>query len=148
MTPDAICGHSSLRFTPARYPGAYATAIYPATRDAGWDLSKKSELHFWIKGQDPNLPGWQNPGPVIRLYGKDGTLTYTPSGGQNLLANPPYSEARWTWMRASVPLAGSAAWERQQTGRVTLGRIDAVSLSLNSWGWEPFTVWLDGLTFE
>jgi hypothetical protein len=145
---DALCGLQSLRFTPDRYPGAYATAIYPASRDAGWDLSAKKQLSFWIKGQNPNLPGWQNPGPVIRLYGKNGVLTYTPSGGRNLLANPPYSEARWNWTRVVVPLAGSAEWERQETGRVTLGRIEAVSLSLDSWGWEPFTVWVDGLTFE
>lgn len=145
---DALRGHASLRFTPDPYPGAYVTAIYPASRDAGWDLSKKKELSFWIKGQDPNLPGWQNPGPVIRLYGKAGVLIYTPAGGRNLLTNPPDSEARWTWMRVVVPLAGSAEWERKETGSVNLGRIDAVSLSLDSWGWAPFTVWVDGLTFE
>jgi parallel beta-helix repeat protein len=145
---DALCGQHSLRFTPDPYPGAYATAIYPASRNAGWDLSAKKQLSFWIKAQNPNLPGWQNPGPVIRLYGKNGVLTYTPSGGRNLLANPPYSEARWSWMRVVVPLAGSAEWERKETGTVTLGQINAMSLSLDSWGWEPFTVWVDGLTFE
>ena len=51
-------------------------------------------------------------------------------------------------MRVFVPLAGSAEWERQSTGRATLGAIEAVSLSLDSWDWKPFTVWLDGLTFE
>jgi hypothetical protein len=51
-------------------------------------------------------------------------------------------------MRAVVPLAGSAGWERKQTDSVKRGRIDVVSLSLDSWGWEPFRVWVDGLNFE
>jgi hypothetical protein len=85
---------------------------------------------------------------VIRLYGRDGVLTYTPSGDRNLLANPPYSEARWTWMRVVVPLAGTAGWQRKQTGLVTLGVVDAVSLSLDSWGFLPFILWPDGRTFE
>ena len=102
----------------------------------------------WIRAQNPTRPGWQNAGPVIRLYGRNGTLVYTPASGRNLLANPPYSEARWTWMRVVVPLAGSAEWERTQTDSVKLGRIEAVGLSLDSWGYAPFTVWVDGLTFE
>jgi parallel beta-helix repeat protein len=145
---SAVVGQQSLRFTPDPYPGAYATAVFPASRDAGWDLSQKKQLSFWIKTQNPNIPGWQNAGPVIRLYGKDGVLTYTPAGGGNLLQNPPFSEARWTWMRVVVPLAGSAEWERKASGEVSLGRIGAVGLSLDSWGWEPFTVWVDGLAFE
>jgi hypothetical protein len=146
--PDALCGSRSLRFSPDPYPGASATALFPASRNAGWDLSKKRQVSFWIKSQNPNIPGWQNAGPVIRLYGKGGVLTYTPAGDRNLLQNPPFSEARWSWMRVVVPLAGSAEWVRKASGEVSLQRIEAVGLSLDSWGWEPFTVWVDGLAFE
>ncbi len=145
---DAVVGRHSLRFTPDPYPGAYATAIFPGARDAEWDLSGKQQLSFWIKAQNPNIPGWQNAGPVVHLYGRDGSFTYTPSAERNLLANPPFSEARWTWMRVVVPLAGSAAWERKQTGAPGLQSINAVGLSLDSWGTEPFTVWVDGMTFQ
>jgi hypothetical protein len=51
-------------------------------------------------------------------------------------------------MRIVVPLAANGEWERQSTGTVQLETIDAVSLSLDSWDWQPFTVWLDRLTFE
>jgi parallel beta-helix repeat protein len=146
--PDALVGRQALRFAPSPYPGAYATAVYPATKDARWDLSGRRTISFWIKAQNPNLPGWQNAGPVIRLHGPNGTLTYTPTRGRNLLGNPPFSEARWCWQPMVVPLAGGGEWERKQEGDVSLGRIDAVSLSLDSWGYEPFTVWIDGLTFE
>jgi len=145
---EALVGRSSLRFTPDPYPGLYATAIFPGTRDAGWDLSGKARLTFWIKTQNPNMHGWQNPGPVIFLYGKDGTLEYKPAKDANLLVNLPFSEARWTWMRIEVPLTGDSRWTRKQTGDVGLNRIGAVGIALDSWESDPFTVWLDGLTFE
>jgi hypothetical protein len=147
--PDnALVGRSSLRFTPDPYPGLYATAIYPGSRDAGWDLRNKSRLTFWLKAQNPNIHGWQNPGPVITLFGKTGKLEYRPTGDANLLVNLPFSEARWTWQRFEVPLAGDARWTRRQTGTIGLDRIEAFGIALDSWESEPFTVWLDGVSFE
>lgn len=146
--PDAVVGKHSLRFTPNPYPGLYATAIFPASRDAAWDLSGKKKLAFWIKTQNPNIPGWQNPGPVITLFGKSGAIEIKPSKDRNLLVAPPYSEARWTWLRLEVPLTPDPAWSRKPTGTASLDRIDAVGLALDSWGGDPFTVWLDGLSFE
>src|SRR5262249_15873209 len=49
---QALFGKRSLRFTPAPYPGAYATVIYPATRDAGWHFSTRKTIQFWIKAQN------------------------------------------------------------------------------------------------
>ena len=91
---DAVSGRFSLRWTPNPYPGLYATAIFPKSRDAGWDLSKKSRVSFWLKAENPNIPGFQEPGPVLRLYGKEGTIKVQPSGGRNLLVGAPFSEAR------------------------------------------------------
>ena len=144
----AIVGRRSLRFTPRPYPGAYATVIYPATRDAAWDFTGKSEIRFWIKAQNPNLPGWQNAGPVVRLLGAKGAIEYRPDQEANLLNDPPFSEARWLWMPVVIPLAGDTRWQRKTVGEVSLNRIRALSLSLDSWGGDPFTVWLDGLTVE
>jgi parallel beta-helix repeat protein len=144
----ALVGSRSLRFTPNPYPGLYATAIYPATRDAGWNFAGKTALRFWIKAQNPNVPGWQNAGPVLRLLSRAGELEYKPAKDANLLNDPPFSEARWLWMPVSVPLAGDAKWQRAVKGQAALERVDAISLSLDSWGGDPFTVWLDGLTVE
>jgi parallel beta-helix repeat protein len=146
--PKGIIGANCLRFTPNPYPGAYATALYPASRDAAWNFSGATQLRFWIKAQNPNVPGYQNAGPVIRLLGSSGQIEYKPAKDANLLNDPPFSEARWLWMPVIVPLAGDAQWSRTLRGEVTLERIDALSLSLDSWGGEPFTVWLDGLTVE
>lgn len=146
--PHALVGASCLRFTPDPYPGAYATAIYPRTRDAGWDFSHKKEIRFWIKYENPNIPGWQNAGPVVRLLGRSGQIELKPVKDGNVLNDPPFSEARWLWMPLTIPLAGDTQWQRQTTGSVSLDRIEALSLSLDSWGGDPFTVWLDGLTVE
>jgi parallel beta-helix repeat protein len=144
----ALFGSRSLRFTPNPYRGAYATAVFPASRDAGWNLAGKTRLRFWLKARNPNVPGWQNPGPVVRLLGRAGHIELKPAGGANLHNDPPFSEARWLWMPMTLPLAGDAQWERTVKGTVTLERIEALSLSLDSWGGDPFTVWLDGLAVE
>jgi len=146
--PDALLGQRSLRFAPNPYPGAYATVIYPAARNAGWNLAHKTRLRFWIKARNPNIPGWQSAGPVLRLLGPNGAIEIKPAKDANLLNDPPFSEARWTWMPMVIPLQGSDRWTRKVTGQMTLDRVDALSLSLDSWGGDPFEVWLDGLAFE
>jgi parallel beta-helix repeat protein len=145
---DAAVGKSSLRFTPQPYPGLYATAIFPRGRDADWDFSERRAVRFWIKATNPNLPGFQNPGPVLWIYGRDGTVKLEPAKGRNLFGDLPFSEARWTWMRVEVPLAAQADWKRTDTGRVDLHHVTGLGVSLDSWGAEPFTIWLDGLTAE
>jgi parallel beta-helix repeat protein len=146
--PKALFGSRCLRFTPNPYRGAYATAIYPATRDAHWNFTGKQQIRFWIKAQNPNLPCWQNAGPVVRLLGRAGQIEYKPAKEGNLLNDPPWSEARWLWMPMVIPLGGDAQWQRKVTGQIGLEQIEALSLSLDSWGGDPFTVWLDGLTVE
>jgi hypothetical protein len=143
-----LVGSRCLRFAPSVYPGGYATAIYPGSRDAGWNLSGKSKIRFWIKTRNPNVSGWQNAGPVVRLLGQTGQLEFKPVQDANLLNEPAFSEARWLWMPLSIPLEGDARWQRNVVGVVSLERIDGISLSLDSWGEEPFAVWLDGLTIE
>jgi hypothetical protein len=51
-------------------------------------------------------------------------------------------------MPVVIPLAGNEHWELKKTGQANLEQIQALSLSLDSWGGDPFTVWLDGLTVE
>jgi hypothetical protein len=144
----SLIGQSCLRWSPSPYPGAYATVIYPASRNAGWDFASKKQLRFWIKTANPNLPGFQNAGPVVRLLSRDGQILFKPAKDANVLNDPPYSEARWLWVPVVIPLTGNDQWQRSVSGHVELDRIDALSLSLDSWGGEPFTVWLDGLSVD
>jgi parallel beta-helix repeat protein len=145
---QAISGARCLRFSPDPYPGAYVTAVYPGTRDARWNFTQKKEIQFWLRATNPNVTGWQNAGPVIRLIGPGGQIEYKPVKDGNLLNDPPCSEARWLWAPFTIPLTGSDQWLRQETGNISLERVDALSISVDSWGMEPFTIWLDGLTVE
>jgi parallel beta-helix repeat protein len=145
---DAVVGKTSVRFTPDPYPGMYATAIYPSGRNADWNFSGEKKIHFWIKVANPNLSGFQNAGPVLWLYGRNGTVKLEPAKGRNLFSNLPFSEARWTWMPVEVPLAGDADWTRRDSGKIDLRHVTGIGLSLDSWGYDPFTVWIDGLSVE
>jgi len=51
--PHGIFGNQCLRFTPNPYPGAYATAIFPKTRDANWNFTGRKHVRFWIRGAEP-----------------------------------------------------------------------------------------------
>ena len=146
--PDAVAGRVSLCWTPDPYKGMYAAAIYPKSRDAGWNLAGKPKVVFWLQAVNNNIPGFQEPGPVITLHGKDGAIKIQPSGGRNLLVGTPYSEARWTWMPVAAPLTADKDWVVATTGSVSLAKIDAVSIAFDSWGGDPFTIWLDGLAFQ
>lgn len=143
-----LVGGRCLEFTPDPYPGAYATVIFPAARDAKWNFSAAQAIRFWMKALNPNIPGWQNAGPVVRLLGADGHAEFKPAKDANLLNDPPYSEARWTWMPIRIPIAGGDGWERTDSPTVSLTQIRALSIGLDSWGGDPFTVWIDGLSIE
>ncbi len=145
---DAVVGKSSLRFTPNPYPGMYATAIFPGKKNADWDFSGKTKIRFWIKATNPNLPGFQNPGPVLYLYGKAGTVKIEPAKGRNIFGDLSFSEARWTWVSVEAPLSGNAEWARKDSGKVDLQHITGIGLALDSWGGDPFTIWIDGLAVE
>ena len=72
-----------------------------------------------------------------------------PAKGRNLFVGDlPFSEARWTWMPVEIPLGGSAAWTRADSGTVDLRNVTGIGLALDSWGGDPFTIWLDGLAVE
>lgn len=145
---DAVVGKTSLRFTPDPYPGLYATVIFPRSRDADWDLSDRTKVRFWIKATNPNLPGFQNSGPVLWLYGKEGAVKIEPAKGRNLFSDLPFSEARWTWMPVEVPLRADEGWTRLDSGSVDLRHVGGLGIALDSWGGDPFTIWIDGLTVE
>lgn len=145
---ESVVGKSSLRFTPKPYPGMYATAIFPGDRSADWDFSVSTRLRFWIKVINPNMPGFQNAGPVITLFGRNGSVKLTPTKGKNLFTDLPHSEARWSWMSVELPLAGDASWTRTESGTVDLKHVTALGIALDSWGADPFTIWVDGLTVE
>jgi len=142
---DALAGRHSIRFAPNPYPGFFTTVYYPKRRDANWDFSKRTRVRFWLKARNPNLPGFQNAGPVLWLYGREGKLRIEPAKGRNLLNEPSSSEARWAWSFYEIPLANDPGWIQTEEGRMDRSHVTSIGLALDSWGGEPFAIWLDGL---
>jgi len=115
---EAIVDGTSLCMRPDPYRGADVSAIFPKSKDAGWNLSRKSHLAFWLKFCNENNGGFQGPNPIVRLHAGKGAFTYMPAYRglpRNLLGDLPYSEARWGWLYVRIPLAGGDEWIRSET---------------------------------
>jgi parallel beta-helix repeat protein len=139
-----LVGTSSIRARVEPYGGGRVNLSTSAPKDASWALRDKSSLVFWIKTQNENLHGWQGPNPLVALHGPDGkTLRLTPK--TDLLAQPPYNEARDGWTYFVVPLKGSSEWQREGD---ELSSLTAISLGFDSWESSPLTIWIDGLALE
>jgi hypothetical protein len=147
---DAMVGKYSLRFEPESYGSEMITVTYPKTEDAGWNLSAKEKLVFWMKMLNPNIPieEGENGRAAINLHGKSGDIRFVAKN-YSAFFHGTYSEARSNWRRVEIPLSGeSGEWIREKVGDASLDEVNAISFSIFSAGDMPFTVWIDGLSFE
>jgi len=69
-------------------------------------LRAMKQIRFWIKARNPNIEGYQNAGPVVRLIGRTGQLEFRPVKDGNIMNDPPLSESRWLWMPVSISPGG------------------------------------------
>lgn len=151
---NALLGEYSLEIAPVVYPGFDLAAKFPARPGPAWSLHPDQWISFWLRFENPNLHGFQGPNPILRLQGPEGVITFRPrgpeSGKPRNLMNPhdlPYPEARYGWVQIRVPLAGDDTWSVTRAGKPDLAEIRQISLHFDSWGADPFRVWLDALGF-
>ena len=114
---NALVGKTSLHVRPDPYQGTDVAFTFPKSKDAGWDLTGKKQLTFWIRFTNPNNGGFQGPNPIIRLHSGKAAYSYLPAynkNPRNLLGDLPYSEARYGWLRVTMPLAGGD-WIRSES---------------------------------
>lgn len=99
---------------------------------------------FWIKHQNQNVWSWQDTNPTVRLYQTGGqSRMFTPTS--DLLHNPPYVEACEGWLYVAIPLAGGSGWTVSGSA---LSTVNWIRIGVDSWEYEPITVWVDGLGFR
>ena len=67
---------------------------FPRGRDAGLGFFWQDKNPLLDQGDQSEPPGFQNSGPVLWLYGKDGTVKIEPSKGRNLFGDLPFSEGK------------------------------------------------------
>jgi parallel beta-helix repeat protein len=138
-----LAGKSSVAVKINPYHGQRASMLYPKTKDAGWKLGGKKKLVFWLKTQNPNLPGWQDVNPVVTLYESDKrSLKLTPKA--DLLGQPSYNEAREGWKYFEVPLGGNEQWAREGE----IATLNWLTIGVDSWGHDALQLWIDGLGLE
>lgn len=170
LDDDAIVGRKSLRMDAVDYPGADVTARIEA-KDAPWDWSRCERLVFWLKSRNPDTYGWQDAGPVVRCTMPQGHATFRPGPKdrpRNYARGDAFSESRWVWTRLFIPLPTGAntawgeaddegvrattaqelPWVCETEGTLNWSRVEALSLTLDSYGAPAFTVWIDGLRAE
>ncbi len=138
-----VVGKSSLRASVGPpYSGGRVELRY--TLPKAFDTAKISRLRVWIRARNPNVPSWQDGNPLVTLYGPADAVCRIKSRVE-LQTSPADSEAREGWLLLTVPLGRDAKWAMEGAIPKTIER---VSLGFDSWGGEPFEVWLDGLCFE
>lgn len=120
VTDPMKAGTHSLQLA---YGGAnYFQSTYPANRDANWDLSTRTGVHFQVRAEQPNgWDGWDPNGPTIVLCSPNGRAVYTPPN--NLLST--------TWLEVSLPLNGGNGWTRTVSGTFDPTHVDQVEFHAN-----------------
>jgi hypothetical protein len=141
---NTIVGNASLRAFINPYSGERVSLRFPAKNDLNLALRGKTRLVFWIKSINENVPAWQNANPVVTLYESPSRfLRLEPR--QDLLATPPYNEARDGWTYLAVPLQGDDLWKREGSSIAT---VNALTIGFDSWGAPPLRIWIDGLAIR
>lgn len=110
-----------------------------AAAGAPWDLSAAQSVGLFARAQNPNGQGWQINSPVLVLRSASGELRLEPD--TKWLAS-----AEQTWIFLEIPLAGSAAWSKTDSG-VDLAAVTHVAFEVDTFGWDPYELWLDGLSW-
>jgi parallel beta-helix repeat protein len=139
-----LLGDTSLRATIQPYSGTRVSLLHPSSKLAGWKLSGRRALGFWLKTINEHVPAWQDVNPVVTLYESESNfLRQTPR--RDLLSQPPYNEAREGWTYFAVPLSGDATWERSGHDIETANYL---TIGFDSWGAPPLRIWIDGLAWQ
>ncbi|MCC6751507.1 MAG: right-handed parallel beta-helix repeat-containing protein [Deltaproteobacteria bacterium] len=95
-------------------------------------------LGFFLRANNPNAT-WQGMGPVVTLHTLQGKVVLTP--GADLLA-----AAQGEWIFVEVPPSGGPGWKRAGTGARELD-VTAVELTVDTYGYLAYDLWLDGFGY-
>ena len=139
-----IAGQSSVRALVDPYSGMLVNLLYPHSRQANLALTGRTQLVFWIKAINENVPAWQGPQPIVTLYETEETYAVlTPT--VDFLSSRPNNEEREGWSYFVVPLAGNEQWELKGDLPATL---NYVTIGCDSWDAPPLRLWIDGLSLR
>jgi hypothetical protein len=139
-----VLGAASIRVDYGPGASSYFQAVYPRTRDAGWDLSRYAALSLVVAAELPrSYQGFSPPGPTIVLCAKDGYRRLDPV--VNLLPRDGIG-----WVPLTVPLDGGGAWRVNDDGDFDLGAVDSLEIHADPQrgsGNGVVRLWVDAVRF-
>jgi hypothetical protein len=123
----------------------YFDAVYPATRNAGWNLSTRTGTQFWTTGALPtSYVAWQPGGPELVLCSATGYRRYTPMNNHEPRNSDPY-------VFLQIPIGGSAEWVMTDNGTFDITAVNSLEIHLDpqaaGTGMGTVQVWYDGVSF-
>lgn len=139
-----ISGNTATYALVQPYGGGRVNLLYPKSKQAGLSLEGRKHLVFWLKTINENVPSWQGPNPVITLHESE-TNFVRLTARTDLLAQPPYNEAREGWTYFVAPISGDDEWTREGGNLQT---VNYLTIGFDSWGAPPLQIWIDGLALK
>lgn len=143
--PWVSAGTQSIRVSYGPSRAAYFSAHYPASRDAGWDLTNRTTLNLAVSAAQPaTYGGWSPAGPTVVLCGRDGGYLRLDPLSTTLLATDGGTTP------LTVPLAGDGGWRATVVGPFDLQTVDSLEVHVDparGAGTGTCTLWLDDVRF-
>jgi hypothetical protein len=132
-----VNGSASIK---AVFYGAFDNYIrFSAGEGNAWDLTNIKYIRFSIYADNKNENAFQNCS--IKL-GHD--QKYFMWQGPAAL----FTQANGNWKEFTIPVTGSTEWEYFNTWGANLGKINYFELHVDTWGYDPYSVWIDNIRFE
>jgi hypothetical protein len=132
-------GRSSLRIDTSC---PFRTAVFVSQTSGWWDLSTVSGMAFWVYAENPNPWGFQGHSPWIRLYTTERDF-FEIRASRELM-----NEARNQWREIIVPFHSRDGWTVHRIGNPDLRVIRCIEINTDTWDWQPYRYWLDGMRFN
>lgn len=107
----------------------------------GWTLDKSSNIYIFLLCNNPNPNGWQGNFPVLEIKDKS-NKTYKLMPEQDFLKT-----AQDNWIFLSIPVGGGNGWKVEDKG-ANLYKTTGIFLHMDTWDWNPYTIWIDGFIVE
>ena len=119
----------------------FKTAVFVVPPGARANLSAVSAMAFWVYAENPNPVGFQDNSPWIRLYTTQRDyFEFRPN--RDLM-----NDARNQWLEIVVPFYPHPDWTVNRVGNPNLSVVRVIEIITDTWDWQPYRYWLDGLRF-
>jgi len=127
------------------FPVTMSVTVPGEAADAFWDLTSAGivGLAFRARAENPNAFQFQSGSPTVRLH--SGAAGYRQLVPRSELLNDTDAIAGFTSI--ALALGGNTVWSKTEVGEFDPSRVTRLELQFDTWGAQPYTVWIDDIQF-